>query len=250
MKKMNYVEYYQENCVEDQEFVNLVCQTAAERMKELFTLQFCAQTGTKSDGTPKYQTDPRLVAAIFSKTYDAILTNLEVAEKSYSNFEINLANRLVIGYSTTNDEDEEKQGNFMIFVKDLGFTPRPYETADGDMTANQLCALWNSENIQSQPEIIKKISESARKLLKQEIGVEFQSHEPVIPIFVTVYETLVQMLQIHRKEIDEFEFEVNFMSCFFIGAREGEFDDDIYIRPNIESKLRLKNDSVASAKYE
>ena len=41
------------------------------------------------------------------------------------------------------------------------------------------------------------------------------------------------------------------MSCFYIGARESDDDiDDIYIRPNIEAKLKLKNDTAASSKYE
>ena len=245
-----YVEYYKENCCEDQEFVNLVCETAGARMKELFNLQFCTQTGTYPDGSPRYSSDPRMIASIFAKIYEAILTNLKLAEKAYSNFAVNLANRLTLGYSTPEDEDDEKQGNFMVFIKDMGFTPRAYETGDADMTANQLCTLWNSENIQEQPELISKIAESARKILKQDLAIELQSHEPIMPIFVTVYETLVQMMQLHRKEIDEFEFEVNFVSCFWIIAREGEYEDVIDFRPNIDSKLTIKDDATASAKYE
>jgi hypothetical protein len=154
------------------------------------------------------------------------------------------------GYSTTEDDDDEKQANFMICIEDLGFEPRRYETEDSIKSSNELCAAWNSDNIIDQPEIIKKISETALKILKSDIDIEFNSSELVMPIFVTIYETLVSMLKTHRREIDEFEFEINFMSCFFIGARESEFEDIIYIRPNIESKLRLKNDSLASAKYE
>ncbi len=246
----NYVEYYNENCCEDQEFINLVCETAGARMKEQFNLPIYAKTGTYPDGSERYSSDPRLIASIFAKIYEAILINLKLSEKTYSNFAINLANRLTIGYTTTEDEDEEKQGNFMIHIKDMGFTPRAYETGDTDMTANQLCTLWNSENIQEQPELISRIAESARKILKQDLAIELQSHEPIMPIFITVYETLVQMIQMRRKEIDEFEFGVNFMSCFWIIAREGEYEDVIDFRPNIDSKLTIKDDASASAKYE
>lgn len=246
----NYINYFNENCIEDQEFTNLVLKTSAARLNDQFRLKFCVRDGSNPDGSARYAADVRLVGAIFCKIFDSILTSLEIAEKSYSNFDINMAKRLIIGYSTTEDDDDEKQGNFMIYLKDLGFEPRRYEKDDSIKSSNELCAAWNSENITEQPEIIKKISETALKMLKSDIDIEFNSSELVMPIFVTIYETLVSMLKTHRREIDEFEYEINFMSCFFIGARESEFEDIIYIRPNIESKLRLKNDSLASAKYE
>ena len=41
------------------------------------------------------------------------------------------------------------------------------------------------------------------------------------------------------------------MNRFYVGVRMTEEErDDVYFRPTIESKLTLKNDAVATAKYE
>ena len=82
------------------------------------------------------------------------------------------------------------------------------------------------------------------------LDIMLASSEFVIPIFITIYDTVVNYLKIRRSELGTFEYEINFISCFNIKAMEGDENDIIAIRPNIEAKLELKNDAVASSKFE
>lgn len=230
-----YLEYFNEFAHEDQEHIITICETASKIIWDRFRARF---------------DDPRLLGSCFSKIFGAFLNKLESLESEYSNFDINICDRLLIGYSTTEDDDDEKQGNFMVSIRHLNSNKKNEESDDPTAKCTERAVQWNTENIIAQPELLRKISIEAVDELKQ-IDVAIGSSEIIIPLFVTVYESIVNYLKLKRRENDSFEFEVNFMSCFYIGARESEDEiDDIYIRPNIESKLKLKNDTKASSKYE
>ena len=97
---------------------------------------------------------------------------------------------------------------------------------------------------------MKEFSIEAISLLK-EMDVLMPSDEFIVVIFTTVYEEIVNYLKIHRRDIKEFEFEINFCSCFFVLARETESgEDDIIFRPSIFSKLSLKDDKGGSSEFE
>lgn len=237
-----YLNYFDENCNEDKEDVLMICETANKQLYKEFKMSF-------NDPITK-KPDPRLLASSFGKIYEAILISLEKFERTYSDFELNICGRLLIGYSTNQDEDDEKQGNFMIYIRHLNVNKKFDSVEDPSSTASERAVQWNNENIINQPEVIKNVSIEALDVLKG-IDVVLNSSECVMPIFVTVYESIINYLKIVRREQDLFEYEINFMNCFFIGVRESEDgNDDVYIRPNIDSKLRLKNDSLASSKYE
>jgi hypothetical protein len=235
-----YIEFFKENASEDTNAILSICDEANRQLHDNFKMSF---TDSKTN-----KPDPRLLAACFAKIYEAILVSLEKFEKAYSDFEINICDRLLIGYSTSQDDEDEKQGNFMVYLRDLGVIKKRVEFDDLSASAVERCVQWGAENITSQPEVIKKISTEAIQLLK-EIDVEIASSECIMPIFVTTYEMIVNHLIENRG--DRFEYEINMMGCFYIGVRESEdINGVIYIRPNIESKLRLKNDTLASSKYE
>lgn len=231
---MKYDEYFKMNCTEDEDDITRVLGTTMVELQK-FGVSFI---------------DKKMMGAIFCKVYDSILQNLEKFEKDYSSFEINFCNRFIIGYNTTEDEDDEKCGNFMVYIRHRGCDKSDDSKVDDtNSTAASKFSYWVMENLQQQVELITKITGDAIKGLN-ELGITIQVPDVIIVIFTKVYETLVKYLMARRRDLGEFEYEINFLSCFFIGAREGEESDDIYIRPNIESKLRLKNDSVASSQYE
>ena len=123
-------------------------------------------------------------------------------------------------------------------------------TQDIYLKAIELAVQWNTDNILEQPKIIKDISAKAKDKCEK-LDIYLVSSECIMPIFITTYENIINYIKIKRKELDKFEYEINFASVFYIGARESEEDTaDIYIRPNIESKLKLKNDLIATAKHE
>lgn len=230
-----YLSYYDEFAKEDQEHIVTICETASKTIWERFHARF---------------DDPKLLAATFSKIYSAFINALESMESEHPTMSINICGRLEIGYTTNENEDDEKLGNFMVFIRDLNSEKRNENATDPTLKAVELATLWNVDNIIENPGILRKIAVDACDMLKT-IDVNIGSSELVMPIFVTVYEAIVNYLKIRRHEKNDFEFEINFMSCFFIGARESDDDiDTIYIRPNIEAKLQLKNDTAASSKYE
>lgn len=237
-----YLTYFEENCNEDQDDVLMICETANKQLYKDFRMSF--------NNPETRKPDPRLLASCFGKIYEAILISLEKMERTYSDFELNICNRLLIGYSTNEDEEDEKQGNFMIYIRHLNVNKKFDSVEDTSLSATERAVQWNNENIINQSETLRKVSIEAMETLK-EIDTMLHSSECIMPVFVTVYESIINYLKIVRREKDLFEYEINFINCFFIGVRESEDgNDDVYIRPNIDSKLRLKNDSLASSKYE
>lgn len=230
-----YLEYFNEFAHEDEKEIITICETASKKIYDQFKARF---------------DNPRLLGSCFSKIFGAFLNKLEALQSEYSDFTINVCDRLSIGYTTTEDEDDEKQGNFMVFIRHMNSNKKNEEYDDPTAKTVERAVQWNTENIIAQPELLRKIAIDAVEELKQ-IDVSIGSSELIMPIFIAVYEAIVNYIKVRRCEIDAFEYEINFMSCFYIGARESEDDTvDIYIRPNIESKLKLKSDVKASSKYE
>jgi len=237
MATERYEKYFNEICKEDIDDVLTICSTASQIIYERFKIKL---------------DDPKITATIFSKTYEAILDYLESMEKEYSEFAIDMCNRFVIGYSTIESDDDEKEGNFMVYIRHLNSMNTSMDNAsdNANLKALELAVQWNTDNIIDQPTIIKDISAKAKDKCEK-LDIYLVSSECIMPIFITIYENIINYIKIKRQELDKFEFEVNFASVFYIGARESEDDTcDIYIRPNIESKLKLKNDLIATAKHE
>ena len=229
-----YLPYFEEIAREDVAEILTVCDVASARIAKKFKLTF---------------DDPKLLAATWSKIYETIIAKLKTLEERYSDFNINICDRLNIGYSTNLDEEDEKQGNFMIHVTHLDHRKKTEDFEDPYSKPEERCSQWNTENIIEQPKIMAELAVEALDALKV-IDVHLGSREYIFPIFSLVYEELVNYLITKRREKDDYEFEINFISCFNIGARETDdiVNDDIYIRPNIEGKLTLKSDKGASNK--
>ena len=63
--------------------------------------------------------NPKVVMAIYGTIFDAITDVVSEREDKWDSYELNIANRLIIGYNTTDSEDDEKVGNFMVYMKHL-----------------------------------------------------------------------------------------------------------------------------------
>ena len=227
--------YFNEYAVENQEDIITICESASITIWDRFRTRF---------------DDPRLLAAISSKIYLAFMSTLKKLQKEYSSFNINICDRLEIGYNNKEDEEDEKVGNYNVYVRHLNNTKKSNEADDPTATPTERAVQWNTENVIDQPTVLRDISIVASESLK-DIDINLATSELILPIFITVYEALVNFLKIKRRETDNFEYEINFMSCFTIGARETEDDfDQIYIIPPIEKKLDIKDDTIATSKHE
>ena len=236
MATERFEKYFNEICKEDIDDNLTICSAAGQIIHEKFRIR---------------RDDPKIYLCIFSCTFEAILDYLESMEKNNSSMNINICNRIEIGYSTIESDDDEKEGNFMVFIKHLNAMNTQMDNLadNANLSSIELLVQWNTDNVIDKPKTITTIAAKAKdKLEKLDIYIP---SECVIPMFITIYESLVNFIKVKRKELKEFEYEINFGSVFYIGARESEDDtDDIYIRPSIESKLKLKNDAIATAKHE
>lgn len=230
-----FMEYFEEFGKDDKDDVLTVCESASKVIWDRFRVQL---------------KHPELVATIFGSTYYSILNHLLTFEKTKSEFEINLADRLLIGYSTVENDDDEKQGNFQIYIRHLNSTKKNDDIAEAGADTDERAVVWQASNIKTQPNLVREISIEAKKDLEN-LDIYLSSENLVIPLFISIYEILIVYLTTKRREADEFEYSINFVSCFEIAARETEDDlDEIVITPNVTSKLTLKDDLKATAKHE
>ena len=228
-----YISYYNDMVLENEEDVEKILESASITIYDRFKAKF---------------DDPKIFGSVFSIVYRTIVDHLKSKESSSIAYEINLANRLAIGYSNSADEDDEKMGNFMIYIQNLEGANTSSDF-DVELSAAERAVQWKTENIIENPDDIRIISEKALKNLSK-IDINLASSEFIMPIFITIYESLILYLKIHRKELDEPEYEMNFISCFNITCYESEDGDIIDIRPTVEDKSGMKDDSKATAVYE
>lgn len=238
--KEKYITAFEEICTENVDDVLTICLSATDQLLDKFKINLADDKGTA---------DPRLAAVIFSKTFDCILDELKNQQKGKSECNINICKRFNIGYTTNENSDDEKVGNFCIYLNHLNISAKQSIIDTTEEKSIVRCTQWNTVNVEDQPEIIKNIAANAVSELKK-IDVVINSSETIMPIFITVYENIINYIIIKRAESNAYEFTINFASCFDITARESEDGTDIVITPSINSKLYLKDDSSASGKYE
>ena len=227
-----WVRYYYDNIYEDEEDIQMISETAISVIRERFHINL---------------TDHRLATSAFLKIFESFIDKLKSFQKEYNNFQINLANRLAIGFTNNENDDDEKVGNYMIFMQHLREATKIQSVDDPTVSNIERAVQWNAENVVENPELIRAITIEAVKYLR-DIDIQLANNEIIMPIFITYYECIINYLKIHRREADLFEMQLNY-SWFFIGAREAEDGrDSIFIRPSINGKLSLKSDIGASSK--
>lgn len=233
MAKTKFMQYFDARVTDDKEDIIKVGETSAA----IFYDRFKITIGS-----------PEMYVTIWSVIFESILDKLVTLERTYSDFQLDIAQRLSVGFTSSDNEDDEKVGNFMVFIDHIGVKPDDAEY-DPTVPSKEKVVQWNMENIIEKPKIMQEISTEAVKKLK-DYDIQLGNPEFVFPLFIVFYETLVNYVKIRKHEVDEYEYEINSI-WFSIGAREGEDGlDEVYIRPTIASKLALKNDAVASSKYE
>lgn len=232
-KVLKYEDYYKNVVREDNDDVAAIGAIANTEIFKRFNIDI-----------PNEQMAIVVYSVVFGAIQDAILKQ----EEDKKSFKLNIADRLEMGFGTREDEEDEKVGNFMVYIKHIYNTKK--STVDSDETSSiVLCTQWNSENIIQQTKFISDVVIESKRRLK-ELRIPIDSEEIIMPIFITIHEQLIGYIQLKRAETKEFEYEINFASCFYVGARESAEEDDIYFRPNISSKLTFKNDQKGSSSHE
>ena len=232
-----YIQFVEENVIDNLDDVYNIIDLADKELSSNFDIKIDSK---------------EIPITIFGVTFRTIVNLLkEKSISGYDKYKINLANRFEVGYDNTTNDEYEKNGGFIIYIKHLyqNFSTLREREYDDDTIA--LCVEWSATNITNDADAIKKISTTALTKLDTGYDIKLGTADCVIPIFVTIYDCLVAYLKIERASRKESEFEINFIGLFDIAAQESDDNDDIIrITPSIDLKLTIKSDGLGSAKYD
>ena len=238
------IKAYDSRTFENQKDIALICDTANKVIYDHFRVNL----RRPDDPFFSYY---KMTAMIFVETFRAIIQQLLDRRATNATYNINIGNRINIGFSNSDNDEDEKNGNFCPYVKDIPhYTVKDDDDIKLDGHSKEYIRNWNQENMIQNPEDTLTIANRALKSLKA-IDINLGSPELVFPLFVTIYESIISYLKIRRRESEDDEFMINFCNCITvdcIGQDDGV--DKITIIPAIEDKLNIKSDKNGTAIYE
>jgi len=239
MGKTKSEEYFDKIVVEDRDHMNAIGELA----RPIIYRNFKIKIGHNA-----------IPIAIYAVIFDCISKHLKSLQKTKESHKIIIANRLEIGFTTSFDtpenEDLEKLGNFMIYMKHIE-NDKLTEVDENENYSVVRCTQWNEANITSNIEDIKEITKMASDKLSSELNIQSSNPEIIMPLFCTVHDCVVEHMKLKRAEDKKnFELRVNMAGCYDIYARLMEDGVDISFKPCVYSKGLIKEDGDATTKYE
>lgn len=238
------IKAYDDRTFENQKDIALICDTANKVIYDRFRINL----RRPEDPFFSYY---KMTAMIFVETFRAIIVQLVERRSTNATYNINIGNRLNIGFSNSDNDEDEKNGNFCPYVKDIPhYSVKDDDDIKLDGHSKEYIRNWNQENMIQNPEDTLTIANRALKSLKA-IDINLGSPELIFPLFVTIYESIISYMKIRRRESEDDEFMINFCNCITIdciGQDDGV--DKITIIPAIEDKLNIKSDKNGTAIYE
>lgn len=189
------------------------------------------------------------VMAIYGVIFEALVETVGEYQKSHDSYEVELADRLGIGFNNDDNEDDEKSGNFNLV---MWHVENKDKNADEPMDADEdssvvLSTEWNSKNITDNKEFANRFMINGLKKLKEIINIPSESHEFIAPVFCIIHTQILKYINLKFGESADHQFELNVMGLYTIGIQITDNADlDIYYHPTIYGKLSMKNDAVAA----
>lgn len=186
--------------------------------------------------------------SVYGVIFESICDAIKDQRSSHNKFEVSIADRLIIGYSSTSDEDDEKSGNFMVYLKHKDKTIVEGGVDDNEIDPITLATRWNAANVNEHSELLKTISKNSKESISNDLDIILASSEQIIPIFCIIHESIVSYCKIKFAEMEKNSFELNIAGLYIIGIEiEDDTDDEvIYFEPSISLKLKFKDDTIAN----
>lgn len=230
--------WYENTVVEDQDDCNHIAGMATNECLRRWNI------GIGSDD------EPEMVLGFYSIVFATIIDELRTKRSDASEFAINIADVLEIGYDdSTDDGEQEKAGNFCPYIYDIG--KRTNVVEDPDLDAVERCVRWNSENVKTQKKIISDIATNSVKNLHELLDIHLGSPEAIFPLFTTIHEQIVLYMKTKQAESGASEVMINFAGNFDVYCRIVEGGETVIeYSPKPSLKLGIKNDSAATAPTE
>lgn len=231
-------EYFERIVIEDRDFIETIGEMARPEIYRNFKIKM------KNNAVP---------ISMYAVIFECIMKHLKSLQKTKESHVIIIANRLEIGFTTSFDveenEDLEKMGNFMPYIKHIenNKLTEVDETEDKSVVR---CTQWNESNITTSVTDVKEITKMAVDKVGTELSIQGANPEIIMPIFCTIHDKVVEFMKLKRAELDKFELCLNMAGCYDIYARLMEDGVEISFKPCVYSKGFIKEDGDATAKYE
>lgn len=241
----SYEKWFRENVITDVSDVESIGVLALRACDDRFNLKL---------------RKPQLIIAWFGVVYEEIMKELiAMRNNDYIDFSVKICNRLEVGFSSGIDDDHEKKGNLCPFIRHL-YKQVKADTPDSTTTL-QNCVKWNALNNTTDIDYVSKVVTNSFKRLREEFEIFIEREELIMPVFITVYESLISYMRIRRSEMNEFEYSIQFANCFDITiiqndseeedeSLSGAITDIITITPTVSAKLDIKDDGKMSGHTE
>lgn len=191
--------------------------------------------------------DPKTTMAIYATIFDAITDVVASKEANYDHYDLNVANRFLIGYDTTDNQEDEKTGNFMVYMQHMEATQSDNSIDDDNDDTISLCVQWNANNIKEQQDVLKDVAGKAKIKMGDIINIKLESHEFILPLFCIIHACIVNYVRLRRREENVSDYNINVAGLYTIGCQvDDESNEEIYYTPSISLKLKFKNDAKAT----
>lgn len=238
-----WVIFLKDSLCEDFDVIESIADTANRSLYEKYKI--------KLDSWP-------MSTAVFLKTFESICAMLKSKESNYSNYAINFMNRFIVSFNSNINDEDEKNGNFMIYLRHIGGDTAKDVYIDPTDTPLTRVADWNKENLVSkiddgvmkkQPELTRKMSLLAVEYINK-INIKLANNEVIFPMFINYYDSIITVCKLVRKDRDLPKLEVN-LGLLRIIIKEGpDGRDAIELKPDIAGKLNIKDDKLATSSNE
>lgn len=230
--------WFETNIVDDKDEMLTIGKMAKNALYSEFLIHF------PFDGTP---------ISIFAQIYDAIISYLKSQQSTKDSVSIELGKRLEIGYTTTfmdeNAEELEKLGNSMVYLKYIDNSAKMhFDSSDGGTV--ERCTKWAEANITTSLDAHKEITRIATKNLEKNLSMIIGQPSVIMPIFMTVFDHMIDFCKISYPEQKEFQYKINMAGCFEVCVMETEDGLDISLKPSVSDKVRMKDDGSFSSKFD
>lgn len=238
-----WVVFMKDSLCEDYEIIESIADTANRALYEKYKIKIDSWA---------------LSTAIFLKTFESICTMLKSKEKDYSSYAVNFMNRFIVSFNSNINDEDEKAGNFMIYLRHVGGDTVKDTFVDPTDTPLTRVSDWNKDNliskiddgiVKKQPELTRKMSLLAVDYINK-INIKLANNEVIFPMFINYYDSIITVCKLVRKDRDLPKLEVN-LGLLRVVVKEGPDGRDIIeLKPDIAGKLNIKDDKLASSASE
>lgn len=187
--------------------------------------------------------DSKMCVALFDHILEAITAYLKKQQDKSPSYYLMFLNKLMIGYSNPEENDDEKGGNFVIHMKQVpGTKKETFKSSFRD--AEEIISEWSARNLQTDEESENlKIMDEARTFIKEELNIALGHHELVYAIFINAYDALCECLQTKRQEHNVSDYYLNIAGWIDVHCTELEDGGDfIFFKMSPSMKQDMKSD--------